>query len=109
MTALFDPIRLAATAPGHAHTYSGKQPYTAARPLRVDVVPALLEDFRRAARNAMQAGFDGVQVHAANGYLIDQFLRDGTNFRNDAYGGLDREPGEAVTRSHGNRRGRGRR
>jgi 2,4-dienoyl-CoA reductase-like NADH-dependent reductase (Old Yellow Enzyme family) len=77
----------ATTAPGHAHTYSGKQPYTGARPLRMDEIPALLDDFRHATRNAMQAGFDGVQIHAANGYLIDQFLRDGTNFRNDAYGG----------------------
>ncbi len=77
----------ATTAPGHAHTYSGKQPYTGARPLRMDEIPALLDDFRHATRNAMRAGFDGVQIHAANGYLIDQFLRDGTNFRNDAYGG----------------------
>ena len=63
---------------GEAHTYEGKQPYTEARPLRLDEIPALLEDYRRAARNAMAAGFDGVQIHAANGYLIDQFLRDNT-------------------------------
>jgi 2,4-dienoyl-CoA reductase-like NADH-dependent reductase (Old Yellow Enzyme family) len=75
------------TAPGHAHTYNGKQPYVAGRPMRTDEVPALLDDFRRATRNAMRARFDGVQVHAANGYLIDEFLRDGTNFRDDAYGG----------------------
>lgn len=55
--------------------------------MRTDEVPALLDDFRRATRNALRAGFDGVQVHAANGYLIDEFLRDGTNFRDDAYGG----------------------
>ncbi|RKT99412.1 alkene reductase [Burkholderia sp. Nafp2/4-1b] len=75
------------TAPGHAHTYNGKQPYVTGRPMRADEVPALLDAFRRATRNALRAGFDGVQVHAANGYLIDEFLRDGTNFRNDAYGG----------------------
>ena len=75
------------TAPGHAHTYSGKQPYVAGRPMRADEVPALLDDFRRATRNALRAGFDGVQVHAANGYLIDEFLRDGTNLRDEAYGG----------------------
>lgn len=77
----------ATTAPGLAHTYEGKIPYTEARPLRVDEVPALLADFEHAARNARAAGFDGVEIHAANGYLLDQFLRDGTNLRDDAYGG----------------------
>lgn len=77
----------ATTAPGFAHTYAGKQPYAEARPLRLDEIPRLLDEYRRAARNAMEAGFDGVQLHAANGYLIDQFLRDNSNFRADAYGG----------------------
>ena len=77
----------ATTAPGQAHTYDGKQPHVAARALRADEIPALLEDYRRAARHAMEAGFDGVQVHAANGYLIDQFLRDSSNLRDDQYGG----------------------
>ncbi|OJH42523.1 alkene reductase [Cystobacter ferrugineus] len=77
----------ATTAPGRAHTYEGKQPYAQARPLRLDEIPGLLEDYRRAASNAMKAGFDGVQLHAANGYLIDQFLRDNSNLRDDAYGG----------------------
>ena len=75
------------TAPGDAHTYEGKQPNIIARSLRVDEIPALLEDYRNATRNALAAGFDGVQIHAANGYLIDQFLRDGTNLRQDEYGG----------------------
>lgn len=57
------------------------------RSLRTEEIPTLLDDYARAARNALAAGFDGVQVHAANGYLIDQFLRDGTNLREDAYGG----------------------
>jgi 2,4-dienoyl-CoA reductase-like NADH-dependent reductase (Old Yellow Enzyme family) len=77
----------ATTAPGQAHTYDGKQPYAQARALEAGEIPALLDDYRRAAAHAMQAGFDGVQVHAANGYLIDQFLRDNSNFRDDAYGG----------------------
>ena len=75
------------TAPGDAHTYAGKQPYTAARALRRDEIPGILKDFQTAARNAMEAGFDGVQLHASNGYLIDQFLRDSANFRDDEYGG----------------------
>ncbi|MCA7972246.1 alkene reductase [Burkholderia sp. AU39826] len=75
------------TAPGHAHTYSGKQPYTQARALETNEMPAIIEQFAAAARHALQAGFDGVQLHASNGYLIDQFLRDSANFRGDAYGG----------------------
>lgn len=77
----------ATTAPAHAHTYAGKQSYAAARALRCDEIPALVDDYVRAAHNALEAGFDGVQIHAANGYLIDQFLRDGTNLRDDRYGG----------------------
>ncbi len=77
----------ATTAPGKAHTYDGKQAYTEARALRADEIPGLLEDYRNAARLSIEAGFDGVQIHAANGYLIDQFLRDNSNFRDDAYGG----------------------
>ncbi len=93
----------ATTAPGETRTYDGKLPYVEARPLGLDEIPALLDTYRHAARNALQAGFDGVQVHAANGYLIDQFLRDGSNHRDDAYGGaienrirLLREVTEAV-------------
>jgi 2,4-dienoyl-CoA reductase-like NADH-dependent reductase (Old Yellow Enzyme family) len=75
------------TAPGHAHTYAGTRPYTASRALRRDEIPGILADFQNAARNALAAGFDGVQLHASNGYLIDQFLRDSANFRDDEYGG----------------------
>lgn len=57
------------------------------RALELDEIPALIETYRQAAENAMKAGFDGVEVHAANGYLIDQFLRDKSNHRTDAYGG----------------------
>jgi len=57
------------------------------RALRTDEIPALVDSYRAAARNAIEAGFDGVEVHGANGYLIDQFLRDSVNDRSDAYGG----------------------
>lgn len=77
----------ATTAPGQAHTASGKKDYTEARALRIDEIPRIIGDYVHAANNAMAAGFDGVQLHGANGYLIDQFLRDNSNFRDDAYGG----------------------
>jgi 2,4-dienoyl-CoA reductase-like NADH-dependent reductase (Old Yellow Enzyme family) len=82
------PVSASATpAPGKAHTYEGKKPYAQARPLEAHEFPRLLDDYARAAGNAITAGFDGVQIHAANGYLIDEFLRDNSNFRTDAYGG----------------------
>jgi len=83
------PVSSSATTcvPDLAHTYEGRQPYVEARPLRLDEIPGIVSDYAAAARNAMEAGFDGVQIHAANGYLIDQFLRDSANFRDDAYGG----------------------
>ncbi len=77
----------ATTAPDKAYTYNGKQPYAQARPLDSEEIPRILDDYAHAARNALAAGFDGVQIHAANGYLIDQFLRDGANQRTDDYGG----------------------
>ncbi|MDF3306436.1 alkene reductase [Rhodococcus sp. T2V] len=63
------------------------RPFVTPRPLETDEIPGIVEDFRRGAENAMLAGFDGVEVHAANGYLIDQFLQDSTNKRTDRYGG----------------------
>lgn len=75
------------TAPHYAHTYDGKKPYEAARPLDPAEISGIVADYRCAARNAITAGFDGVQLHAANGYLIDQFLRNKSNLRTDAYGG----------------------
>jgi N-ethylmaleimide reductase len=77
----------ATTAPYKAHTYDGRQPYEEARALRLDEIPGIIGDYENAAANALKAGFDGVQIHAANGYLIDQFLRDGSNLRDDDYGG----------------------
>jgi 2,4-dienoyl-CoA reductase-like NADH-dependent reductase (Old Yellow Enzyme family) len=77
----------ATTAPHKAHTYDGRQPYAEARALEVEEIAAVVADYGRAAGFAIAAGFDGVQLHAANGYLIDQFMRDGTNHRSDDYGG----------------------
>lgn len=57
------------------------------RALSIEEIPGIVADYKTAARNAMAAGFDGVEVHAANGYLIDQFLRSGSNHRTDSYGG----------------------
>lgn len=82
------PVSSSATrTDGQAHTYEGRQDFETARPLELDEIPVLLDDYARATRNAIAAGFDGVQIHAANGYLIDQFLRDNANFRTDSYGG----------------------
>ena len=82
------PVSSSATATaGEAHTYEGKAPFETARPLTLEEIPGLIDTYVTAARNAIRAGFDGVQIHAANGYLIDQFLRDNANFRTDQYGG----------------------
>ena len=75
------------TAPAHAHTFTGKQPYAEARAATLGDIARILDDYEKAALNASEAGFDGVQLHGANGYLIDQFLRDGANLRDDEYGG----------------------
>jgi N-ethylmaleimide reductase len=68
-------------------TREGFVPTSAPRALRDDEIPGLIEDYRRAARNAIAAGFDGIEVHAANSYLLDQFLRDSVNERSGPYGG----------------------
>src|SRR4051812_48006756 len=69
------------------HTPTGKQPHEVPRALETAEIPRIVNDYRRAAQRAKQAGFDGVEVHAANGYLIDQFLQSKTNHRTDEYGG----------------------
>jgi N-ethylmaleimide reductase len=82
------PLAPSAIAPqGNALTYEGPQPFVTPRALDIDEIPGIVEQFRQGAHNALKAGFDGVEVHGANGYLLDQFLRDGTNHRTDAYGG----------------------
>jgi 2,4-dienoyl-CoA reductase-like NADH-dependent reductase (Old Yellow Enzyme family) len=77
----------ATTAPDGAHTPEGKLPYAEAREMTLEDIRRTIADYRRAAENAKTAGFDGVQLHGANGYLVDQFLRDKTNLRSDEYGG----------------------
>jgi N-ethylmaleimide reductase len=72
---------------GQAFTENGFEPIPTPRALETAEIPAIVEQYAQAARNALAAGFDGVEVHAANGYLIDQFLRTQTNNRTDRYGG----------------------
>ena len=82
------PVAPSAIAPkGQAATYAGMQPFVTPRALATSEIPGIVEQYRRAARHALDAGFDGVEIHAANGYLLDQFLRDGSNQRTDEYGG----------------------
>jgi len=69
------------------HTPQGKQPYVTPRELRDDEIPDIIAGFKKAAENAKDAGFDGVEIHGANGYLLDEFLRDGSNKRTGPYGG----------------------
>jgi N-ethylmaleimide reductase len=69
------------------HTSTGKQPLEVPRALETSEVPRVVEDYRRAAERAKEAGFDGVELHGANGYLIDTFLQSKTNRRTDEYGG----------------------
>jgi N-ethylmaleimide reductase len=82
------PVAPSAIAPaGQAWTTNGMEAYVAPRALETSEIPSIVEDYRRGAANARDAGFDGVELHGANGYLIDQFLRDSTNKRTDRYGG----------------------
>jgi N-ethylmaleimide reductase len=69
------------------HTPQGKQPYVTPRELQDHEIPGIIAGFQQAATNAKAAGFDGVEVHGANGYLLDEFLRDGANHRSAPYGG----------------------
>jgi N-ethylmaleimide reductase len=82
------PVSASAIAPaGEAHTPLGKKPFVIPRALDLDEIPGVIQQYVDATRRSQDAGFDGVEIHAANGYLIDQFLRDGCNQRTDAYGG----------------------
>ena len=82
------PVSASATkGVGRAHPPVGRLDLEEARPLRLNEIPRVIADYVKAAENAKRAGFDGVQLHGANGYLIDQFLRDGSNLRDDDYGG----------------------
>lgn len=98
------PVAPSAVRPeGEIYTEQGMKSFVTPHPLTVAEIGGIVEEFRQGALNAKAAGFDGVEIHAANGYLIDQFLRDRTNRRTDAYGGsvdnrarLLREVTEAV-------------
>ena len=82
------PVAPSAIKPeGQSFTDSGFVPMVTPRALETSEMPSIVEQYRSAAQNAKAAGFDGVEIHAANGYLLDQFLRDKTNQRTDAYGG----------------------
>ncbi|GAA1488804.1 alkene reductase [Brachybacterium sacelli] len=82
------PVAPSAIAPaGRVKRLRPRRQYVRPRALEIDEIPGIVEDFRRGAENAKRAGFDGVEIHAANGYLIDQFLQDSTNHRADEYGG----------------------
>jgi N-ethylmaleimide reductase len=77
----------AVRAIGDTHTASGKKPYVTPKSMTEQEIRTTVRDYARAAHRAREAGFDGVEIHAANGYLIDQFIRDGSNRRTDSYGG----------------------
>jgi N-ethylmaleimide reductase len=72
---------------GEVHTPQGKKNFVIPRALELDEIPGIIDQFRKGSQNAKAAGFDGVEIHGANGYLLDQFLRDGSNRRTDKYGG----------------------
>jgi 2,4-dienoyl-CoA reductase-like NADH-dependent reductase (Old Yellow Enzyme family) len=77
----------AIAAAGHVSLVRPLKPFVTPRALELGEIPGVVEAYRKGAENAQKAGFDGVEVHAANGYLLDQFLQDKTNHRTDAYGG----------------------
>lgn len=82
------PVAPSALKPaGHVSLLRPKKDYETPRALETAEIPAIIEAYRKGAENAKEAGFDGVEIHGANGYLLDQFLQDGTNQRTDAYGG----------------------
>lgn len=82
------PVSASAIAPsGHVSLVRPETKYPTPRALKISEIPAVVEAYRNGAENAKRAGFDGVEIHAANGYLLDQFLQDGTNHRTDQYGG----------------------
>lgn len=82
------PVGPSPIAPnGQTPTYQGPTPFVPPRGLALEEIPNIVEQFRVAAHNGLLAGFDGVEIHGANGYLLDQFVRDGSNQRTDAYGG----------------------
>ncbi|MBU1171230.1 MAG: alkene reductase [Proteobacteria bacterium] len=103
------PVAPSAIKPeGNAFTLQGLVPFETPRALETDEIPGIVDQYETASEMAMDAGFDGVEIHAANGYLLDQFIRDGSNHRKDQYGGilenrlrLLKEVTDTVTRALG--------
>jgi N-ethylmaleimide reductase len=82
------PVSASAISGGdYITTPEGKMPMEIPRPLELDEIPGIVEDYRKAAANAIKAGFDGVEIHSANSYLLDQFMHSSSNIRTDEYGG----------------------
>jgi 2,4-dienoyl-CoA reductase-like NADH-dependent reductase (Old Yellow Enzyme family) len=82
------PVAPSAIAPGgHPSLLKPQKPFVTPRALEIGEIPGIVEEYREGAENARRAGFDGVEIHGANGYLLDQFLQDCSNVRTDAYGG----------------------
>ena len=91
------PVAPSAIKPeGEAMTYEGIRPFVEPRALKAEEIPAIKEQFRRGAENGREAGFDGVELHAASGYLLDQFLRHGSNQRTDQHGGSLENPARLL-------------
>ncbi len=91
------PVAPSAIKPaGSIYTYEGMKEFVTPHMLSEDEIKIVVEQYIQGAKNAMEAGFDGVEIHGANGYLIDQFLRDGTNHRDDAYGGTVEKRGRFL-------------
>lgn len=106
------PVAPSAIKPeGQTFTPEGMKDFVTPRALETEEIPGVIDDYVKAAENAIRAGFDGVEIHGANGYLIDQFIQDGTNNRTDKYGGSKEnrarfalEVTEAVTKAIGSER-----
>lgn len=82
------PVAPSAIKPaGEVYTFDGMKEYETPRALSIEEIHSIVKEYVQAAKNAIEAGFDGVEIHSANGYLLDEFLRDGTNIREDEYGG----------------------
>src|SRR5260370_649536 len=89
MTTLQDPIRIGDwNLPNRVSLAYPQKSFVTPRALELDEIPGIIAEYRRGAENALAAGFDGVELHGANGYLLDQFLQDVSNHRTDEYGGV---------------------
>ncbi|MGC3992460.1 MAG: alkene reductase [Chthoniobacteraceae bacterium] len=86
----------AIAAEGHVSLIRPMKPFVTPRALRLEEIPGIIEAYRKGAENAQAAGFDGVEIHGANGYLLDQFMQDGTNQRTDEYGGSVENRGRLI-------------